>query len=118
MRAVVSRCGPIAVEPALQRTQGQVRVSVRRANDGRTRVADLFQEGCLKVRLPRPRCDREADLVMLNTAGGLTGGDRLAVQVFVGEGACAPVTDRKRVVAGKSVSVRLDLGGARIIKKK
>src|SRR3546814_17713629 len=29
-----------------------------------------------------------------------------------------PVTDRKSVVSGKSVSVRVDLGGRRIIKKK
>src|SRR3546814_352355 len=118
MRAVVSRCGPIAVEPALQRTQGQVRVSVRRANDGRTRVADLFQEGCLKVRLPRPRCDREADLVMMNTAGGLTGGDRLSVQVFVGEGACATVTTPAcehiyRSIAGEAfIEQRLQVGRA------
>src|SRR3546814_11654797 len=30
----------------------------------------------------------------------------------------APRLDRKRVVSGKSVSVRVDLGGRRIIKKK
>src|SRR3546814_11659877 len=31
---------------------------------------------------------------------------------------CPPVRDRKSVVSGKSVSVRVDLGGRRIIKKK
>src|SRR3546814_10965309 len=31
---------------------------------------------------------------------------------------CEPCTDRKSVVEGKSVSVRVDLGGRRIIKKK
>src|SRR3546814_15933848 len=29
-----------------------------------------------------------------------------------------PYTDRKRVVYGKSVSIRVDLGGSRLIKKK
>jgi urease accessory protein len=57
-----------------------------------TRVADLFQEGCLKVRLPRPERDGEADLVIMNTAGGLTGGDRLSIEVSVDSGAHATVT--------------------------
>src|SRR3546814_11609773 len=33
-------------------------------------------------------------------------------------GRCTPAADRKSVVSGKSVSVRVDLGGGRIIKKK
>src|SRR3546814_2339305 len=36
----------------------------------------------------------------------------------IGNGIEPVLTDRKRVVSGKSVSVRVDLGGRRIIKKK
>jgi urease accessory protein len=121
MHAVTSRCASIIAEPALQRARGQVSVGFRRAKDGRTRVADLFQEGSLKVRLPRPRCDREADLVMMNIAGGLTGGDRLSVEITMGEGACATVTTPAcecvyRSIEGEAfIEQRLQVGrGARL----
>ncbi|HET6630253.1 MAG TPA: urease accessory protein UreD [Woeseiaceae bacterium] len=55
-------------------------------------MADLFQEGCLKLRLPRPVREGEADLVIMNTAGGLTGGDRLSIEVSVGNGARTTAT--------------------------
>lgn len=64
----------------------------RCSEDGETRTADLFQQGCLKARLPRAQCAGEAEIVMINTAGGLTGGDRLSVDVALGEGARATVT--------------------------
>lgn len=76
----------------LQRAQGKLRAGFRCAPDGDTRIVDLFQQGCLKARLPRSQCAGEADLVMLNTAGGLTGGDRLSIDVAVTEGARATVT--------------------------
>src|SRR3546814_15171090 len=44
--------------------------------------------------------------------------DALAAAVFVNYGLSAADPDRKSVVEGKSVSVRVDLGGRRIIKKK
>src|SRR5688500_12647012 len=121
MHTVISRCGPITGEPALQRARGRVSVGFRRAKDGRTQIVDLFQEGCLKVRLPRAQRDGEADLVMMNIAGGLTGGDRLAVEVTVGEGACATVTTPAceyiyRSTGGEaSIEQRLRVGrGARL----
>src|SRR3546814_9000579 len=45
-----------------------------------------------------------------NTSGDITG--------ELSSGAEFSTTDRKSVVSGKSVSVRVDLGGRRIIKKK
>lgn len=120
MHAVISPRSPVNAAPALQRARGRLRVSVLRANDGKARVADLFQEGCLKVRLPRPESD-EADLVMMNIGGGLTGGDRLSVEVTVGEGACATVTTPAceriyRSIDGEaSIENRLRVGrGARL----
>ena len=43
---------------------------------GRTRLARLFQEGAAKIRLPETYSP-EMEAVLINTAGGLTGGDRL-----------------------------------------
>ena len=59
--------------PALQRARG-AGPDRRAPADGPTRLAALYQDGCAKIRLPR-RGTLEA--VLINTSGGLTGGDRL-----------------------------------------
>ncbi len=75
---------------ALQRSRGVVRIGFKVA-EGRTRLADLYQEGSGKVRLPKPVAEA-AEAVVLNTSGGLTGGDRFAVSIALGEGARAEVS--------------------------
>ena len=58
---------------------------------GRTRIGRLYQEGAAKIRMPRTSAD-PLEAVLINTAGGLTGGDRLDWAVDVGDGASATVT--------------------------
>lgn len=83
----------LAVDPpVMQRARGKLCVSLCQGEDGATRVVDLFQQGCLKVRLPRAENDNEADLVVMNTAGGLTGGDRVSIEVTAAAGARVTVT--------------------------
>lgn len=48
-----------------------------------TVIADLRQEGALKALFPKVR-GTALDAVFLNTAGGLTGGDRMAIDLDVG----------------------------------
>ena len=70
---------PIALapdHPPLQRAVGAAAITVKA--DGGTRLERLFQDGCGKIRLPRDHAARSLEAVMINTAGGLTGGDRLA----------------------------------------
>lgn len=55
-----------------------------------TVLADLRQEGCLKVRFPRPVGWTEA--VTLNTSGGVAGGDRITSEIIVRTGAAASFT--------------------------
>jgi urease accessory protein len=55
---------------ALERTSGRGRV--RLAKSG---IAELYQEGALRLRPTRR--DGPAEIIAINTAGGLTGGDRL-----------------------------------------
>jgi urease accessory protein len=50
-------------------------------------LGDLRQEGCLKARFPRPVDWTET--VLLNTSGGIAGGDRLTSRFEVGPGARA-----------------------------
>lgn len=58
---------------------------------GRTRIERLYQEGSAKIRMPRTAGD-PLEAVLINTAGGLTGGDRLDWTIAVGEDASATVT--------------------------
>lgn len=76
--------------PALQRARGACRIAFRAAG-GRTLLDGLYQRASLKVRLPRHR-GREAEAVLINTSGGLTGGDRFSAEVALAEGAEAVVT--------------------------
>lgn len=50
--------------------------------DGATRIRDLHQAGALKLLFPRGRPHPEA--VMINTAGGITGGDRFDLHAEAG----------------------------------
>jgi urease accessory protein len=69
-----------------QRAFGDLRVTLRRRGPA-TVLADLRQEGCLKARFPRPVAWMEA--VMLNTSGGIAGGDVLRTALQVEDGAKA-----------------------------
>ena len=82
---------PLAVAPTGNRAHGRVRMSfVRRA--GRTSLETLFQEGSSRVLLPQvaPRASPQA--VLLNTSGGITGGDSVHTEVRIGPGAGAVIT--------------------------
>lgn len=66
---------PILPLNRMQRARGEGRIAA--GFDGnRTRLTTLYQDGCAKIRLPHTH-DRRLDAVLINTAGGLTGGDRM-----------------------------------------
>ena len=107
--------------PRLQRAQGRARVRVCSARNGTTRLSELYQEGCLKVRLPHSETGGEISVAVINTAGGLTRGDSLSVDVVLEEGARATVTTPAceriyRSIGGEvSIGQRLQVGrGARL----
>lgn len=75
--------------PAMQRSRGEAFASFA-ALGGRVRLRDLRQAGSAKVMLPHAGAVPE--VVFLNTSGGLTGGDRLAYGLSVGDGARAVAT--------------------------
>ena len=60
---------------ALQRARGKGAVTTQQ-REGTTRLATLYQDGCAKIRLPHTHTDA-LQAVLMNTAGGLTGGDHL-----------------------------------------
>ena len=72
-------------EPSLlQRAVGELRVVVKRFGP-ETVLDELRQVGCLKARFPRRIVSGWMDVVMLNTGGGVVGGDRLDVAIGVGD---------------------------------
>lgn len=74
-----------APPPLLQRARGEGRV-IATARAGRTEIASLYQEGAAKIRLPHTHSDA-LQAVLMNTAGGLTGGDHLRWTAVANPGA-------------------------------
>ncbi|MCF3630173.1 urease accessory protein UreD [Thalassospiraceae bacterium LMO-SO8] len=75
----------------LQRARGWARIAVR-AEGGVTRLAELYQDGCAKLRLPKVYGPSSVEAVLLNTAGGLTGGDVYGTEAEAGPGAALTLT--------------------------
>ncbi|AZO20509.1 urease accessory protein UreD [Mesorhizobium sp. M1E.F.Ca.ET.045.02.1.1] len=109
----------LASQPAAQRVAGRGRLFCGRAG-GRTRLRRLYQDGSAKIRMPAVHGD-PLEAVLINTAGGLTGGDRLGWEIEVGEGASASITTQAcekiyRAASDRAeTTVSLDVGaGGRI----
>jgi urease accessory protein len=72
--------------PTLQRARGALDVGLRRRGAD-TVLAGLRQEGCLKARFPRGGAPGWRDVVVLNSSGGIAGGDRLTLHFRLQAGA-------------------------------
>ncbi|MEL6871034.1 MAG: urease accessory protein UreD [Pseudomonadota bacterium] len=108
-----------ATPPRLPRAIGTSRIVLRR-RERRTVLDELYQQGCAKVRFPRGEIDAAHESVLINTAGGLTDGDRLdqhvhwqartrgvittqaAERIYRSRGAAATVESRLQVDADAS----------------
>ena len=74
-----------------QRALGHVRAAFARAG-GRTEAARAYETGGLRLRFPHsgPECE----CVIVNTGGGMAGGDRARIELTVGADASAIVTSQ------------------------
>lgn len=79
-----------AVSPIHQRAKGEGRLSVKNAG-GKSRIDTLFQEGCAKIRIPES-FDKSLEGVLINTSGGLTGGDKVFWGVEAGDSTDVVIT--------------------------
>jgi len=75
------------------RSEGELGLAFKRRAES-TVIDRLLQSGCLKARFPRPDSPGTLDTVLLNTAGGLTGGDRLQIKIRWAAGTRATVTSQ------------------------
>jgi urease accessory protein len=73
------------------RAGGLLRLQLKRRADA-TVLGRLYQSGCLKARLLKPEPYHCAEVVFLNTSGGIVGGDTLALDIRWGPATHAAVT--------------------------
>ena len=82
---------------AANRATGHIALAVAAAG-GVTRRARVHEDGSLRVRFPNAAGDA-LEAVIVNTGGGMTGGDRFSIDIEVGEGA--------RLVAGTAAAEKI-----------
>src|SRR5262249_23494865 len=70
---------------AANRAEGRIALAVG-AQGGVTRRRHVAEQGSLRVRFPGP-IGRELEAVLVNTAGGMAGGDRFAIDIAAEAGA-------------------------------
>jgi urease accessory protein len=107
-------------QPVQPRARGAVRLATK-PRGGRSVVADLYQSGSLKTLFPRRDGD-SLEAVLINTAGGITGGDRFEIAAEVTSGTEVTLTTQAaerayRAQTGEQGVLRTDLkvaSGARL----
>jgi urease accessory protein len=82
---------------AANRASGRIALSVA-AEGGITRRSRVHEDGSLRVRFPNAPGDA-LEAVIVNTGGGMTGGDRFGIDMTVGEGA--------RLIAGTAAAEKI-----------
>ncbi|MCX7297994.1 MAG: urease accessory protein UreD, partial [Hyphomicrobiales bacterium] len=70
---------------AANRATGHIALSVS-VHDGVTRRTRVHEDGSLRVRFPNATPEA-LEAVLVNTGGGMTGGDRCSIEMDVGAGA-------------------------------
>ena len=73
---VMTLAGPYTTPAFMQRSRGLGRLGVKLRGE-RTCLDTFYQEGCCKMRLPRAH-GQACEAVLINTSGGIAGGDRIA----------------------------------------
>ena len=94
---------------AANRASGRIGLSVVAA-DGRTRRARVAEAGSLRARFPNVAGD-PLEAVIVNTGGGMTGGDRFAIDINVGEGASlvAGTTAAEKIYRSTGADAEMDV---------
>ena len=104
---------------AANRSAGRIALSVA-AQSGVTRRRQVYEDGPLRVRFPNAS-GSALEAMIVNTAGGIAGGDRHDLDIGVGEGATLGVTTAaaekvyRALGPGAEIAVKLAVGaGARL----
>jgi urease accessory protein len=112
MNSTVTNADTAAVF-ARNRAHGLIGLSMS-AHDGRTRRQRVVEEGSLRVRFPEIS-GPESEAVILNTAGGIAGGDDFSIAIDAGRGARLAVTSAaaekvyRAINAASRIAVRMSV---------
>ncbi len=87
----------------LQRAEGSARVVLDSDEHG-TRVVDVMQRSPLRLLFPRPVDTAVPEVVVVNTSGGIAGGDRLEMSVTTRAGATILVSSQAAEKVYRSLS--------------
>ncbi|MBL4740367.1 MAG: urease accessory protein UreD, partial [Sneathiella sp.] len=93
----------------LPRSVGRVEIGFQR-EDGDTVLKHLFQSGCGRVRFPTVDHVHMPEAVLINTAGGLTGGDVMNFTITAGPGTELTVTGQAAEKIYKSIGPEVVIG--------
>jgi urease accessory protein len=97
------------------RARGRIALAVTAAS-GESRRRKVHEAGSLRVRFPNTPTKDTLEAVIVNTAGGMTGGDRFDIDVTVGTGARLSVTTAAAEKVYRSLGpdtkldIRVDVG--------
>ena len=109
-------CGEAApradILPGYVRAEGVLRCTFLRQPRG-TEANELRESGGYRMRFPRVPAapDATCEAVMINTGGGMTGGDRLSVELRLGEAASVTATTQsaEKLYRSQGAASRLDI---------
>ena len=82
---------PIESIPALQRARGLLNISTQKAYQTNTRLKNLRQEGSYRASFPR-HSKGNIETVIINTAGGVTSGDKFTTTITAHENSQISIT--------------------------
>lgn len=106
---------PLPGAPAMQRARGAVRLRLI-ADERGTSAFEAYQSGSAKVRFPRVEAGQPFEATLINTAGGITGGDHFRWTIAAEAGAHAAVTGQaaeriyKRSAGVAQIETNLSVG--------
>lgn len=98
-----------ATLPASIRASGTLNLVVAHTDSG-TEAEDIAESGPLRVRFPRIREDR-LEAILINTAGGIVGGDKLEFQIETREDASLSITSQaaEKIYRSNGLTARISV---------
>jgi len=102
-------------QPRHQRSRGRLDLDYA-LHEGRTMLGGLYQSPPMRALFPDPEADEAPICALVNTAGGLAGGDRVEIALSLGAGARAsfstPAAEKiyRSLGPATEISVSLEAG--------
>ena len=106
----------IKTDGILQRARGTLNIRAVHDSDKKSRLKDLRQQGSYRAIFPRPT-QGTLEAVIINTAGGITGGDEFATQITANDHAKMSVTTQAAERIYKTPDLTLSSMHARLCAK-